>query len=218
MQLARSIGEQIATALRAEVLAGRLAPGAALREIDLARQFGVSRGPVREALHELIHEGLLAARPAGRVEVAPPAPAAVCHLILPVRTSLELFALRLFFDDLGPADFERWRQMLDQIRLACERRDFAALVQHDIALHRSFLERAGQPDLLAIWSVIVARLRRTLLEVFQAEKDPMRLYHANARLIETFGGGNKRAALRELKEHVSWPRYRARVRRQPGAE
>lgn len=43
----------------------RLAPGQRLREAVLAREFGVSRTPVREALQILVREGLATASPAG---------------------------------------------------------------------------------------------------------------------------------------------------------
>jgi polar amino acid transport system substrate-binding protein len=55
--------QHIAERLRAAILAGELAPGAALVETSLATQFNVSRGPLREAMRELIEEGLLVTVP-----------------------------------------------------------------------------------------------------------------------------------------------------------
>jgi DNA-binding GntR family transcriptional regulator len=49
--------------LRDRILRGELAPGAALRQEDLARQLGVSRVPLREALLVLTSNGLLVHRP-----------------------------------------------------------------------------------------------------------------------------------------------------------
>jgi len=49
--------------LRNKILRGELAPGAALRQEDLARQLGVSRVPLREALLVLTGDGLLVHRP-----------------------------------------------------------------------------------------------------------------------------------------------------------
>ncbi len=45
--------------LRADILAGALAPGSRLVECDLTARFSVSRGPVREALRRLAAEGLI---------------------------------------------------------------------------------------------------------------------------------------------------------------
>ena len=57
----RTIREQVAAHLRYAVLSGELGEGEALREQPLARHFGVSRGPVRDALLQLTQEGLLVA-------------------------------------------------------------------------------------------------------------------------------------------------------------
>src|ERR1043166_6774981 len=51
-------GAAIYAALRAKILDGTLQPGARLREIPLAEEFGVSRTPVREALMRLESDGL----------------------------------------------------------------------------------------------------------------------------------------------------------------
>lgn len=51
--------ERISDVLRAALLSGDIAPGTALREIDLAERMKVSRGSVREALVRLSDEGLL---------------------------------------------------------------------------------------------------------------------------------------------------------------
>src|ERR1700722_7725919 len=65
-----SMAEGLAEQLRSGIFPGRLAPGQALREVEIARQLGVSRGPVREAFQRLIQEGLLDAHPARGVFVA----------------------------------------------------------------------------------------------------------------------------------------------------
>ncbi|MPS92450.1 GntR family transcriptional regulator [Comamonas sp.] len=53
----------IADKLRERILSHRLPPGSDLNDGALAREFGVSRTPVREAMKLLCHEGLLTALP-----------------------------------------------------------------------------------------------------------------------------------------------------------
>ncbi|MEU9713227.1 GntR family transcriptional regulator [Streptomyces sp. NPDC047967] len=55
-----TLRQQIADALRDEVLAGRLPPGRAFTVKQIAEQYGVSATPVREALFDLSAQGLLA--------------------------------------------------------------------------------------------------------------------------------------------------------------
>jgi len=56
-------GPAILAALRADISSGKLAPGAVLRQAELAEQFGTSRIPVREALNSLQAEGLVQIEP-----------------------------------------------------------------------------------------------------------------------------------------------------------
>ena len=58
-----SLPEFIYAALRERIVSGALAPGQLLRQEDLARQFNVSRVPLREALQQLQGEGLVVLRP-----------------------------------------------------------------------------------------------------------------------------------------------------------
>ena len=58
-----TLAEKLATAIADGILSGALKPGLRLDEISLARQHGVSRTPVREALRQLTQSGLIDMRP-----------------------------------------------------------------------------------------------------------------------------------------------------------
>nr|WP_231980695.1 GntR family transcriptional regulator [Tessaracoccus coleopterorum] len=60
-----ALGEQLAALLRSKIVRGQLEPGAHLVEDALAAEYGVSRGPVRDALRALLAEGLLESRKRG---------------------------------------------------------------------------------------------------------------------------------------------------------
>lgn len=54
-----SLEEQVTETLEAEILTGKLAAGASLTEQSLSVRLGVSRTPIRAALHTLAEEGLI---------------------------------------------------------------------------------------------------------------------------------------------------------------
>ncbi|MDA8219358.1 MAG: GntR family transcriptional regulator [Dehalococcoidales bacterium] len=56
---ARELSDHVYDLLKDEVLSGRLAPGRPLLIVELARQLGVSRTPVKDALNKLSAEGLV---------------------------------------------------------------------------------------------------------------------------------------------------------------
>jgi DNA-binding GntR family transcriptional regulator len=77
--------------LRAAILGGDIAPGATLVETALSERFDVSRGPLREALRQLIEEGLVVTVPYTGTHVAPLSVEDVRE-IYSLRTVLESFA------------------------------------------------------------------------------------------------------------------------------
>ncbi len=199
----RGLRDQIADRLRDDILSGRIAEGERISEPQLVKRFGVSRAPIREALVKLSQEGLLISRPNCGVTVAPSAPDAIQELVMPLRRTIETYALRRFFDDINDADYRIWESILDRLKEACARRDWATCAEQDIAFHRSILERAGQPDLLAIWATIVARLRSYFRQSYQKyESDPMELYEEHRRIVDLFRTGNKKKAVKALEQNV----------------
>lgn len=55
----KTLREQVADAIRKKILYHELEPGMRITESELAEKFGVSHGPVREALRQLEQEGLV---------------------------------------------------------------------------------------------------------------------------------------------------------------
>src|SRR3954471_9205291 len=81
----------IAERLRTAILAGDIAPGAPLTETALSTRFEVSRGPLREAMRQLIEEGLLVTVPYTGTHVAALSVEDVRE-IYSLRTALEVFS------------------------------------------------------------------------------------------------------------------------------
>jgi len=203
LPLVFSLREQIADRLRADVLSGRLAEGERLSEAQLVTRFGVSRTPIREALQQLAQEGLLEGRPNVGVKVARRPPDAIRDLVVPIRRSVEEFALRSFFADIGPSDYRQWGEILERMREACVARDFAAVAEHDVAFHRSIVQRAGLRDLDLIWASLVARVRSHFWETQRNYPDPLDIYREHADLVETFRGGNLEKSVTELEQNIA---------------
>jgi DNA-binding GntR family transcriptional regulator len=172
-----SLREQIANHLRDDVLSGRLVAGVRLNEMALVERFGVSRTPIREALQQLTFEGLLESRPNAGARVAPPPTDAIRQLVVPIRRTVETYALRAIFPILTEADYHIWESILERMRHACLKADYSKIAEQDIAFHRSIVARAGQKDLDAIWISLIVRMRSHFWETHQRNYgDPMEIY------------------------------------------
>lgn len=201
-QLVRGLSEQIVERLREDIFSGRIAEGERLREVELAERFAVSRGPIRDALRQLSWEGVVLTDRNRGAQVAASAPNEIQELIIPLRRTTEGYAVRLFFDNLTQADFDHWDAILERMKKACIERDFATASEMDISFHRYLVERSDSPDLLAIWSSIVARVGRHFRESHLRYDDPLEIYHEHTPLIESFKNGNLNQAINILEEHI----------------
>jgi DNA-binding GntR family transcriptional regulator len=199
----RSVRQQVTDALRDDILAGRLSEGERLSELKLAERFGVGRAVIREALIQLTHEGLAVTKANCGVKVAPPAPAALRDVFLPIRRTIETYALKLFFDEINEDDHRMWDEILERMEDACRRKDLQAISQHNFDFHRSLLARANQADLLAIWQNILLRIRGHFWNsVKNYDRDLLAIAAEHRALVNAFRQGDKEAAVRALEQHI----------------
>lgn len=201
-QLIRGLGEQIVERLREEIFSGKIPEGERLREADLAQRFSVSRGPIREAIQQLAWEGIVETDRNKGALVSTSAPDEITELIIPLRCTIEKYAVRLFFDSLTEDDFQIWESILEQMKHACENEDFALISEHDIAFHRALVKRSESPDLLAIWASIVSRVRRHFRETHLKYANPIQIYEEHLPILEAFRNQSLKQALKTLEEHI----------------
>lgn len=194
----RTIREQIVEQLRKEVVSGVLTEGQSLREQALARRFGVSRGPIRDALLQLTQEGLLLAQPHCGVKVGRAPSEAIRALVISTRRQVERHALDRVFDELTENDLAAWDAILQQFHRACLSGNQAGLIQHDMAFHRAIIERTGDADLLAIWLALVLRMRLR----YTRHDNLLESYSEHAEILEHIRQGNKQAALDALEYNI----------------
>ncbi len=201
--LAFSLREQIADQLRNDLLCGRLAEGERLGELMLVGRFGVSRTPIREALQQLANEGLLEGRPNAGYKVARHPPDSIRELVVPIRRSVESFALRTFFTDIQESDYQAWAEILQRMRAACVEKNYASIAEQDIAFHRSIVRRANQKDLEAIWMSLLSRVRSHFWETQRRNYgDPVEIHDEHQRIVEIFRQGDIEAAVKALEDNI----------------
>lgn len=99
----RSVPVQIARTLAQRIVAGVLAPGAKIRQDEVAEEFRASHVPVREAFRKLEAQGLVVSEPRRGVRVAPLNPATVME-VTEIRAALEVLALRRAIPNVTEVD------------------------------------------------------------------------------------------------------------------
>ncbi|AEF41467.1 GntR family transcriptional regulator [Hoyosella subflava] len=149
------VGERI----RSSIMDGRLRPGQQLNESELAASFGVSRGPVREALQRLIQEGLLRSEPHRGVFVPVLSSADVDDIYL-ARVALETAAVRRITET---SRAELAYKVLDPIvRTMCDARDTGdrtEVADRDLDFHTTLVAAAGSPRLERMFTTVISETR-----------------------------------------------------------
>src|SRR5215472_16472297 len=140
------------------VIAGRLSAGQHLVETELARQLGVSRQPVREALHRLEAEGWVDLRPNQGAFVHLPTDQEVDQL-LDVRELLEVETARLAARAMTPDQLVRLRAICRDGEAAVAAGDTERFVSLNNSFHAALAEVGGNA-VLAELSAIVGRRAR----------------------------------------------------------
>ncbi len=135
------------------IVGGELPPGQHLVETDIARQLGVSRQPIREALHRMEAEGWVDLRPSQGAFVHIPTDQEVDEL-LDVRELLEVETARLAARNAIPEGVARLRKLWREGRAAAEADELSHAVAANNAFHAEVAVVAG--------NTVLADLARTV--------------------------------------------------------
>jgi len=144
--------------LRLAILAGDIPPGAPLVETALSERFDVSRGPLREALRQLIEEGLVVTVPYTGTRVAELSVEDV-HEIYSLRTVLETFAFEQVWvrrDDRFRAELRRRN---DVLIASIDAGDDRASILNELDFHGLVYEASGHKLLQRAWHGLRGRLQ-----------------------------------------------------------
>lgn len=145
--------DDVLAVLRDAILGGQFAPGERLSEVALADQLEVSRGPVRVALAQLAHEGIVTIEPHKGASV-PLMSREDVEEIYTLRLALETLAARRAVHRSEAADHEALSAAMTVIRDALASGDRRAIADADLQFHDAFYQAAHHRRLHASWRSI----------------------------------------------------------------
>ena len=182
-------------AVRADILACRLAPGRDMREEDLARRYRVSRAPVRDALLRLEWERL--------VTVIPRKGSRVNGVSLD--DARDLFRLRLVLEPACAAEAARRAPDAVLRGLDAFRTVEDEFIAHNRAFHAALAEASGNRRMMAVVIDLIDQSERLVRVSLAAIKgrDPSRLVAEHAALVDAVQARDGRTAARLARAHVA---------------
>ncbi|MFJ7231615.1 GntR family transcriptional regulator [Streptomyces tendae] len=151
------LSDHVYTQLRDWIVGGQLAPGQRLVEAEIARGFGTSQAPCREAIKRLAYEGLVISQPHRGTYVAR----------VSERQAQDVRDIRVMFEEYaarrvaGRLDAEHTRLLTEDVhrlRRAAAEDDIGTFRDADMSFHRHVCEAARNAALIRLWRMIESSL------------------------------------------------------------
>lgn len=199
----RSVRSIVVEELRTMIISGELAAGAAVSEVVLAAEFGVSRTPIREALKELQVEGLVEIRAQVGTFVASPSLESLEEMSI-VRGALESLAAACVARLADPETLAALESNLLESERAAERDDVSLYATLVPEFHGLILEGSRNETLCRFHTMLVNQLSYSGLVKASLGK-PGRSAQSIAEhkaIYEAICSGDPGAAEQAMKTHV----------------
>ncbi|MEU6901547.1 GntR family transcriptional regulator [Streptomyces virginiae] len=202
----------VCTAIRDDIVSGVFEPGGRLTEEVLARRYGVSRVPVREALRTLESEGFVTTRRHAGACVAEPT----------AQEAADLLELRMLLEPLAASRAARRRTdahlkvLRGLVRLGQERarrgqgEDLRALGGW---FHETLAQASGSPGLIALLTQM--RHKVAWMFVVEASARPAESWAEHGAIVDAVARGDAERARTLAAIHTDRAAAAHRLRRQP---
>lgn len=188
--------------LRRRILSGAVAAGDALRQDALAKEFGISRIPIREAFHQLAAEGLVTLHPHRGAVVTSLSASDIAELF-DLRAMLEPDLIRRAVPHLLPGDFALAEGILADYETAIRERDLDAWGELNTEYHLSLYRAAGRSQTIELVRVLLANTDRyTRVQLAMSEGAIARARREHAALLALCRAGDAEGAARLTLDHV----------------
>jgi DNA-binding GntR family transcriptional regulator len=194
-----SATEAVAHAVRDRILSGDIAPGTRLPEVELVSRYGVARPTVREALQQLVHQGLLQRRPNHSAWVPELTPEAVEDIFY-ARMPLELHTVRTMAArgteiPAARAAVERFQALGDDVH-------WSEAVEADLAFHVALIEAAGSDRMRRLHATLQDEIRLCIAQLRPAWHTPAALAEEHREVLDGILAGSPDAAEARMREHL----------------
>ena len=193
--------DAVLSELRNAILTGRLAPGDRIKEVQMAKELGVSRPTLREAIYQLIHEGLLIQEVYKGITVAGIDAAAISDIAV-VRAALESIAAKAIAGDKDPAPREAVRKAWAAYEEAAQSGDPAREFEAHQELHRTIWFESGNTMLQRIWPIVATSVNLALSTDVVARGDAQRNLRMHRELVEAILDNRHRRIDAAVRDHI----------------
>jgi DNA-binding GntR family transcriptional regulator len=191
----------IARRLRKAIMYGSLPPGSQLTEADLAAQFRVSRGPLREAMQRLVQEGLLRSERNRGLFVITLEPDDVRD-VYAGRAALERAAVSLILRRDPTRAAARLANVHREMKRAAARADYTALSDADLRFHEVLVAESGSLRLARMHGTLLVESRMCMTALQNTYRLPDEVVEEHGAIVAALRSRDEARLLRLIEEHM----------------
>jgi DNA-binding GntR family transcriptional regulator len=197
----QSLSEQVYGHVKRLILSGEIRGGEKISEEKVAQQFGVSRTPIRGALHRLEEYGLVQIKPRSYAVVVALEPSEAGPLAV-IRSQLETLAVSLLTDCGTDEDFRELELLAQECNALIAEGDIAATFEKDSLLHLEIARRSGNRHLYEIYEKLEAKVQLLRLVLRLPLEELKRYVKHHDDIISSMKRRDKESAVARMKNHI----------------
>jgi DNA-binding GntR family transcriptional regulator len=197
----RALRHDVRDGIVRSILDGQYGPGDRLIEMHIAKEYGTSQGPVREALRELEMLGFVRSEPHRGTYVRDPWQRGM-HELYDVRAALEEFAARMATPRLRH-DVSALQAEVDGMADAAARNDVHGVVEHSERFHRLIIVASENKLLHTMWDSL-SITDHTALTMVTLSVDMATVAESHQPIVDAIAAGDVELACRVSREHQEW--------------
>lgn len=187
--------------LRKSILTGELKPGERLMEIHLADKLGVSRTPIREAIHMLELEGLVTMIPRRGAEVSKITEKSMQD-VLEVRRALDALCAELACERITDEDLVSLEDACKAFEESVKVGDLTEIAKCDVALHNIIVLATRNTRLVQLVNNLSEQMYRYRFEYIKDKNQHPILVEEHKKILQAIIKKDKEAAANAAKEHI----------------
>ena len=196
-----SLEEKVYLELEEEILSGKLPRGTVLREISLSERLGVSRTPIRSALHRLSEDGLVESS-VNRGCVVVGVTEDDLEDIYKIRVRLEGLASAIAAVKISAEDLLALRESVELAEFYINKNNTEKLKELDSAFHEKIYEATGNRLLSKTLSILHRRIKAYRKLSLTVPGRLERSVYEHKEILLAIERGDSEAADRLTSEHI----------------
>ena len=198
-----TLAEAVAAQIRRAIISGEMEEGSSVSETQLADQLQVSRVPVREALVQLEHDGIVLFDYRGRCQIR-----VFSHgdfeEILSLRFNLEIMSARLASTRMTP---DAWAAIEKNVAALERETDVTNISRLDVEFHDLIMEASCHERLRTCWNTVRTQFELLLAKVhrWQKQHDIPVSDHAlrgHRPIVQALRSGDPEKAAQQMEKHI----------------